>query len=95
MHQVSEGGGLEVVWSPCGELFCRNSDRWMSVKIQTEPELTWSAPLVAFETDFVDSGGRSFDVTSDGQKLFVIKQPTPPDGSRVNVITNWRASPPP
>ena len=93
MQQISEGGGLEVVWSPCGELFYRNGDRWMTVEIQTEPELTWSVPRVAFETDFVDSSGRSFDVTSDGQKLFVIKQPNPPDGLRVNVITNWRGQP--
>ena len=62
----------------------------MSVEIQTEPELTWGPPQIAFETDFVDTGGRSYDVTSDGQKLYVIKQPNPPDGSRINVITNWR-----
>ena len=37
--------------------------------------------------------GRSYDVTSDGQKLYVIKQLNPPDGSRINVITNWRGSP--
>ena len=65
----------------------------MSVEIQTEPELRYSAPTVAFETDFVDTAGRSFDVTSDGQRLFVIKQPNPPDGSRINVITNWRGQP--
>ena len=33
---------------------------------------------------------RSYDITSDGQKLYVIKQPEPPDGTRINVITNWR-----
>lgn len=88
-HQVSVGGGLETVWSPSGELFYRNGDRFMSVEIRTEPELTWSAPRVAFETDFVDTMGRSFDVSSDGQRLYVIKQPNPPDGSRINVITNW------
>jgi Tol biopolymer transport system component len=92
-HQISEGGGIEAVWSPCGELFYRRGDSWMSVEIQTEPELTWSAPRLAFETDFVDTAGRSFDITSDGQKLYVIKQSSPPDGSRVNVITNWRGQP--
>ena len=92
-HQISEGGGIEAVWSPCGELFYRRGDSWMSVEIQTEPELTWSVPRLAFETDFVDTLGRSFDVTSDGQMLYVIKQPNPPDGSRINVITNWRGQP--
>jgi serine/threonine-protein kinase len=93
VHQVSVGGGLETVWSPSGELFYRSGDRFMSVEIQTEPELTFSAPRVAFETDFIDTMGRSFDVSSDGQRLYVIKQPTPPDGSRINVITNWRGRP--
>jgi tRNA A-37 threonylcarbamoyl transferase component Bud32 len=92
-HQVSVGGGLETVWSPSGELFYRSGDRFMSVEIQTEPEFTWSAPRVAFETDFIDTAGRSFDVSSDGQRLYVIKQPNPPDGSRINVITNWRGWP--
>ena len=92
-HQISEGGGIEAMWSPCGELFYRRGDSWMSVEIQTEPELTWSAPRPAFETDFVDTLGRSFDVTSDGQKLYVIKQLNPPDGSLVKVITNWRGQP--
>jgi hypothetical protein len=88
---VSEGGGLEVVWSNSGELFYRRGDSWMAVPIQTEPELTWESPRVAFETDFVDTLGRSFDVTSDGQRLYVIKQPSPPDGSRINLITDWRS----
>jgi serine/threonine-protein kinase len=89
-HQVSVGGGLETVWSPSGELFYRNGDRFMVVDIETEPELTWTAPRVAFETDFIDTMGRSFDVSSDGQRLYVIKQPNPPEGSRVNVVTSWR-----
>ncbi|GEM_PF-2647241 len=63
------------------------------VRITPIPELTWRAPTLAFETDFIDTLGRSFDVTSDGQKLYVIKQPNPPDGSRINVITNWRGQP--
>ena len=65
----------------------------MSVAIQTEPELTWGAPRLVFETDYVDTLGRSYDISSDGQQLYVIKQPNPPDGSRIRVITNWRGKP--
>jgi hypothetical protein len=36
---------------------------------------------------------RSIDVTSDAQKLYAIKQLNPPDGTRINVITNWREQP--
>ena len=93
VKQLSDGGGLEVVWSPCGEIFYRKGDRWMSVKVATEPELSWSAPQLAFETVFIDTNGRSYDVSSNGQRLYVIKQRNPPDGSRVSVITNWRPKP--
>ena len=56
------------------------------------PRAAGSSPcgLRAASCSFVDAAGRSYDITSDGQKLYVIKQPNPPDGSRINVITNWR-----
>ena len=87
VRQISDGGGLETVWSPSGEIFYRRGDRWMSVAITTEPTLSWSAPRQVFETDFVDTLGRSFDVSSDGQSLYVVKQPNPPDGSRLHVVS--------
>lgn len=88
VRQISDSGGLETVWNP-GELFYRRGDRWMRVAIRTEPTLTWSAPTVAFETDFIDTAGRSYDVSSDGRSLYVVKQPEPPDGSRVRVVSGW------
>ena len=89
VRQISEGGGIEPVWCPCGEIFYRNGDRWMSIEVSTTPELRWDSPRIAFETDFVDTPGRSYDVSSDGQKLYVIKQPEPPDGSRLHMVSNW------
>jgi len=90
-RQISDGGGIEASWCPCGEIFYRRGDRWMSVEVSTEgAELSLGAPELAFETDFIDTLGRSYDVSSDGRQLYVIKQRTPPDGSRINVIANWR-----
>jgi serine/threonine-protein kinase len=89
VRQISDGGGIETVWSPSGEIFYRLGDRWMSVAITTEPTLNWSAPRQVFETDFIDTMGRSYDVSSDGQSLYVVKQPAPPDGTRVHVVTGW------
>jgi hypothetical protein len=88
-RQISDGGGMETVWTPSGELFYRRGDRWLSVEITTEPTLSWSVPRQVFETDFVDTLGRSYDVSSDGQSLYVVKQPVPPDGTRVHVVTGW------
>jgi serine/threonine-protein kinase len=93
VRQISDGGGLETVWSPSGEIFYRRGDRWMSVAITTEPTLSWSAPRQVFETDFVDTLGRSFDVSSDGRSLYVVKQPDPPDGTRVHLVTGWAPGP--
>ena len=64
----------------------------MSVPIRTEPELDWDAPRLAFETDFVDTLGRSFDVSADGQRIYVVKNPTPPDGSRVRLVTSFESN---
>jgi dipeptidyl aminopeptidase/acylaminoacyl peptidase len=89
VRQISDGGGIEPVWTPSGELIYRLGDRWMSVAITTEPELSWSAPRQVFETDFIDTLGRSYDVSSDGQSLYVVKQPSPPDGGRLHVVTGW------
>ena len=89
VRQISDGGGIETVWCPSGEIFYRRGDRWMSVAITTEPTLSWSAPRQVFETDFIDTMGRSYDVSSDGQSLYVVKQPNPPDGTRVHVVTGW------
>ena len=47
------------------------------------------APRQVFQTDFIDTLGRSYDVSSDGQSLYVVKQPDPPDGTRVHVVTGW------
>jgi Tol biopolymer transport system component len=89
-RQISDGGGMETVWAPSGELFYRRGDRWMSVTITTEPTLSWSAPRQVFQADFIDTMGRSYDVSSDGQSLYVVKQPVPPDGTRVHVVTGWK-----
>jgi hypothetical protein len=72
-HQISLDGGIEPVWCRCGELFFRKGNQWLSARIlSTQPELRWDSPRLAFETDFIDTPGRSYDVSPDGQRLLVI-----------------------
>ena len=84
----SEGGSEEPVWSRDGtRLFYRNDQRIMVARIATEPELQPSTPTVAFQGDFVNVGGRSYDVATDGTFLII-------DGgdgltSTLNVMPNW------
>jgi eukaryotic-like serine/threonine-protein kinase len=88
-RQISTDGGTEPVWCPCGKLFYRNGNRWMSVRIRTTPELHWDAPTLAFETDFVDTPGRSYDVSADGTRLLIVKRETPDILNRINLVVNW------
>ncbi len=92
VRQISVDGGVEPVWCPCGELFYRKGNRWFAVPISTSPELRWGTPRLAFETDFIDTVGRSYDVSADGKRLLVVKRAekdAPP--TKLHVVSNWLA----
>jgi len=89
VRQISVDGGIEVRWCACGELFWRNGNRWMSSAIRTQPELAWDPPRTAFQTDFVDTPGISYDVSRDGKRLLIVKRPEPDDRSHIHLMTNW------
>jgi hypothetical protein len=93
-RQISTDGGGEAVWCPCGDLFYRNGNRWMSVRVRTQPDLQWDTPRLRFETDFVDTPGRSYDVSPDGRRLLVVKRATADVRHRIDVVVNWRQPPP-
>jgi Tol biopolymer transport system component len=89
VRQISTGGGIEPRWCPCGELFYRTGDSFWAVEIQTEPELDWKSPQLAFETDFIDTPGVSYDISSDGNRLYVVKPAQPDITDRIHVVANW------
>jgi serine/threonine-protein kinase len=90
-RQVSVDGGIEPVWCPSGELFYRKGDRWMGTRVSVQPELSWEPTRLAFETDFVDTPGRSYDVTPDGRRLLVVKPAEPQTLDKIHLISNWLA----
>jgi len=89
VHQISTEGGIEPVWIGSGELFYHSGHRWMVVRVSTNPRLQWEPPQLAFETEYVDTPGRSYDVSSDGRYLYVVKSAHPPDPTRLYVVQNW------
>jgi serine/threonine-protein kinase len=91
-RQISAGVGGEPVWCACGELFFRNGNRWMSARVRTQNGLEWDPPRLRFETDFVDTPGRSYDVSPDGKRLFVVKRATADVRDRIELVVNWRQS---
>ena len=68
--QVSPAGGSEPVWSHDGqELYYRNGDRMLAVRISRRPTLTVSAPRTLFEGRYLrtDTGGAGYDVSATGR----------------------------
>jgi WD40 repeat protein len=88
-RQISVDGGVEPVWCRCGELFYRQGNGWFSTKISTTPELRWDPPRLAFETDFIDSIGTSYDISLDGQRLLVAKRAERNIPTKLHIVTNW------
>jgi hypothetical protein len=87
--QISTGEGLEPVWCKNGELFWRNGNRFLASTVTTQPELAWDTPRVVFETDFVDSQGKSYDVSPDGQRLLVVKERAERSVTKILLVENW------
>jgi serine/threonine-protein kinase len=88
-RQVSSDGGIELRWLPSGELFFRKGRQWFSTHVVTTPELSWDRPSLAFDTEFIDTPGMSYDVSRDGQRLLVVKRAHAVGASRIEIVTNW------
>ncbi len=89
VRQISTEGGIEPLWFSSGDLFWRRGSKWFVSRVTTKPELRWETPKLAFETDFIDTPGVSYDVSSDGQKLYVVKRTRQPVTDEIRVVQNW------
>ncbi len=90
VRQVSVNGGIEPLWNwESGELFYRRGNQWFSTRISLQPELSWEPPRLAFETDFIDTPGRSYDVSPDGERLLVVKRTREPIRTKIHIVHNW------
>jgi serine/threonine protein kinase len=88
--QVSIGGGTEPLWLSSSKLMYRNGQRWYSIHVSTGRRIRWDPPQLAFATEFIDTPGWSYDISSDGQKLLVVKRTKPLASNRIDIITNWQ-----
>jgi eukaryotic-like serine/threonine-protein kinase len=93
--QISEGGGFAPLWSPDGrEVFYRNADSIVAVKIRTEPTFGVVSSGALFNlAGYVLAGTRGvrYDVGRDGRFLF-LKSDSPGDSASrqdIVVVANW------
>jgi serine/threonine-protein kinase len=97
--QISTDGGTEPVWNPKGrELFYRSpDDKLMSVDIATEPSFSAGKPRMLFSCEpYVEASGSdsapAYDVSSDGQRFLMIKEPAgilSSAATQIVVVQNW------
>jgi serine/threonine-protein kinase len=88
---ISNDGGVQPVWARSGrELFYRNEDRMMSVRVETGPELRATKPAVLFEGKFHDPDLHvpQYDVTLDNER-FVMIQNEESAPNRIEIVLNW------
>ena len=52
-------------------------------------DLQRDPPRPAFQIDFIDTPGRSYDVSPDGKRLLVVTRAEPDVRNRINILTNW------
>ena len=92
---MSTGGGTRPLWARNGrELFYLvGQGRVMAVPIQPGPTFVAGSPVVVFDGPYVAPlAGRSYDVSSDGQRFLMIKEnessgkASPP---QLIVVQNW------
>ncbi len=89
-RQISAQGGIEPLWCwKTNEIIFRKGGTWYASKVTLEPEFDFETPRVVFKTDFIDTPGISFDVSSDGQRLYVVKKAEAEERHRIHVIANW------
>ena len=80
------------MWSRSGdELFYiepGNPSHMVAVSIDIDPEFNFGTPKELFEwSNFTPNTGRIYDVSSDGNRFLMIKQPQ--WAQKIIVVTNW------
>jgi serine/threonine-protein kinase len=84
--RVSTEGGRAPVWARSGrELFYRSGDKMMAVAVETEPEFSAGRPRLLFEGRYL----AGFDISPDGQRFLMIREPEAEPVTELNVVFNW------
>ena len=93
---LSTEGGSEALWSPAGkEVFFVSADgKLMTVPVDTSRTFTAGKPVPLFDvsTYFFGGAGRNYDVSRDGKRFVMVKNPVT-GGNRlsppITIVLNW------
>lgn len=76
-------------WMEKGGIFYRRCSQWFSTRVSLQPALSWERPGLTFETDFLDTPGRSYNVSPDGQRLLIVRKARKSTRTKIHVVQNW------
>ena len=92
-RQISNGGGVEPLWSRDGrELFFQSGDKLMGVTVTLGAASSASAPRAVHEGRFLRSinSNTPFTLTRDGQRFLRIQQVDPERViTHLSLVINW------
>jgi serine/threonine protein kinase len=91
--QITNGGGVEPVWSAAGnELFYRSGDKMLAVDVQQSPSFSFGKSRELFSGAYTFGGveSQNYDVSRDGRRFLMVKRDTTGDANPpLNIIVNW------
>ena len=100
--QISRDGGLSPLWGPNGqELFFRDMESldMMVVSVDTQdvfapgnPQMLFQAPYRVWVPGRANLAGRTFDISPDGERFLMIKDPISQEGgtsASIAFVQNW------
>ncbi|MFC1839218.1 adenylate/guanylate cyclase domain-containing protein [Thermodesulfobacteriota bacterium] len=91
--QVSVNGGHSPLWSPDGhEIFYRNGDSVMAVPVETEQGFSQGKPEELFRGPYTSSSlslNQTWDISPDGNRFMMMKQPGTEVQIKINIVVNW------
>ena len=91
VFRVSFEGGEEPIWSSTKkEIYYRDKQKWMVATYTTKPTFQSNVPQLLFQGDYVKCQGRSYDVTSDGQRFLVVEALDKSSSvTQLRLVNNW------
>ena len=91
VRQISDMGADPIWCDTCDRLFfvTGTPPRRVSAQVSLEQELTWTAPVPGFDTAWIETAGRSYDVAPDGERILVVKQVEEPELDKLVIVQNW------
>jgi Tol biopolymer transport system component len=93
--QVSSAGGTRPLWAPDGRELFYVSPRGalMAVRVDARGS-AWSAstPQKVVDGPYVtltSASGRTYDISPDGRRFLVVKQPATRPSTNIVIVQNW------